>query len=145
MRSELVIAGVYGEYDEERIAGREVWTVGRSPYEGASRYYELHGLSFPCFPGREYTRSVCPALEADMTVPLGNSVCAMLMEAVYEGYTDIEILNCPLCASQEYIRERMDLAYCIAVARERFGSRVSWDVLDTEMKSRYGSLARGAS
>ena len=142
MRSKkLAVAGVYGMFDSAHAEGREIWTVGRNPCPKASRYYELHGKTFPEYGDRVYTRSICPELLADKTVPLGNTVCAMLMEAAYEGYTDVVIINCPLCSGTEYIRERMCLAYCIAVCRIKFNMVVAWEPLDTEAGKRYGTLA----
>ena len=50
-------------------------------------------------------------------LPLNNSVCVMLAEAYFEGYTDIEILGSPMIARDEYLRQRAALAMCIGYIR----------------------------
>lgn len=128
MRS-LVIAGVAGYLTDAEVKGREVWTVGRAPFIGASRYYEFHGLSFPSVEkNRVYCRDVLPEVRS-LPVPMTNSICLMLMEAFVEGYTDIEILRSPLTASFEYRTERMSLASCVMYCRCK-GRNVIWKELD---------------
>jgi hypothetical protein len=127
--SDLVIAGCAGHLTDGEVNGREVWTVGRSLYTGASRYYEFHGMSFPSAdPARVYTRDIMDSVRR-FPVPMTNSICLMLMEAFAEGYKNIEILRSPLTASFEYRTERMSLAACVMFCRGK-GARVIWKELD---------------
>lgn len=93
----------------------EVWTVGTHKIKNADRYYEFHGLSVS---GREMVRDVQSEVKvaADL-IPLNNSICVMLAEAYFEGYTDIEILGSPMIARDEYLRQRAALAMCIGYFR----------------------------
>lgn len=93
----------------------EVWTVGTHKIKNADRYYEFHGIDVP---GREMVRSVSSKVETCAELlPLNNSVCVMLAEAYFEGYTDIEILGSPMIARDEYLKQRAALAMCIGYFR----------------------------
>ena len=103
----------------------EVWTVGTHKIKNADRYYEFHGLNVP---GREMVRDVCEGVKkiADI-LPVNNSVCAMLMEAHYEGYSDITILGSPMIARDEYLKQRAALAMCIGYIRGAvFNTNIVW-------------------
>jgi len=93
----------------------DVWTVGTHKIANADRYYEFHGINVP---GREMVRNVSTQTElmAEL-IPLNNSVCIMLAEAYFEGYTDIEILGSPMTARDEYLKQRTALAMCIGYIR----------------------------
>ena len=93
----------------------EVWTVGTHKIKNADRYYEFHGLEVA---GREMVRDVCLGTKvAAGHLPLNNSICAMLVEAYYEDYKDIEILGSPMIAKDEYLKQRAALAMCIGYIR----------------------------
>lgn len=93
----------------------EVWTVGTHRIKNADRYYEFHGIDVP---GREMVRDVCLGTRiAAQHLPVNSSVCAMLIEAYYEDYKDIEILGSPMVARDEYLKQRAALAMCIGYIR----------------------------
>ena len=93
----------------------EVWTVGTHKIKNADRYYEFHGIDVP---GREMVRDVSTDTKLMGTLlPLNNSVCIMLAEAYFEGYTDIAILGSPMIARDEYLKQRAALAMCIGYIR----------------------------
>lgn len=105
----------------------EVWTVGTHKIKNADRYYEFHGIDVP---GREMVRDVSSEVKtcAEL-IPLNNSVSVMLVEAFFEGYTDIEILGSPMIARDEYLKQRAALAMCIGfcLGNSRDSIQISWD------------------
>ena len=109
------VKGKAGKDAKVDYPGCEVWTVGTHKIKNADRYYEFHGIDVP---GREMVRDVSTQtkLMAEL-LPLNNSVCVMLAEAYFEGYTDIEILGSPMIARDEYLRQRAALAMCIGYIR----------------------------
>ena len=113
----------------------EVWTVGTHKIKNADRYYEFHGINVP---GRTMVRDVSTAtkLMADL-VPLNNSVCVMLSEAVNEGYKDIQILGSPMIAKDEYIKQRAALAMCIGYFRGMTQENVFIEWADEPEKVNY--------
>jgi hypothetical protein len=103
----------------------EVWTVGTHKIKNADRYYEFHGIDVP---GRTMVRDVCEGVKKIAEVlPVNNSVCAMLMEAHFEGYSDIAILGSPMIARDEYLKQRAALAMCIGYIRGAvLNAKIEW-------------------
>ena len=105
----------------------EVWTVGTHKIKNADRYYEFHGIDVP---GREMVRSVSDDVKAvSSLLPVNNSISAMLLEAYFEGYRDIDILGCPMIARDEYLKQKPALAMCIGfcLGSSRDNIQISWD------------------
>lgn len=133
MRPRLIILGkgpVVGKDCLDARAdwpGCEVWTVGTHRIENADRYYEFHGLEFR---GRKMVREVDPRVDSMSGVlPINNSVSAMLLEAYFEGYTDITLAGCPMSIQAEYMEQKPALAMCIGWVRgscEEEGINVTW-------------------
>ena len=106
----------------------EVWTVGAHKIKNADRYYEFHGL--PLSEDRPVFRDVSNDVKAvSSLLPVNNSISAMLLEAYFEGYRDIEILGCPMIAKDEYQKQKPALAMCIGfcLGNSRDSIRISWD------------------
>jgi hypothetical protein len=106
----------------------EVWTVGTHRIENADRYYEFHGL--PISADRPVFRDVSDDVKAvSSLLPVNNSISAMLLEAYFEGYRDIEILGCPMIAKDEYQKQKPALAMCIGfcLGNSRDSFQISWD------------------
>ncbi len=106
----------------------EVWTVGTHKIKHADRYYEFHGL--PTSADRPVFRDVSNDVKAvSSLLPVNNSVSAMLLEAYFEGYKDIEILGCPMIARDEYQKQKPALAMCIGfcLGNSRDSIQISWD------------------
>ena len=107
--------------------GFDVWTVGTHRIENADRYYEFHGIGVAC---RKMTRTVSEKTrKASSFLPLNNSICIMLVEAFYEGYTDIQILGAHMLIKKEYIQQRPAVAECIGWVKGMSQGKVSvsWD------------------
>lgn len=103
--------------------GFEVWTVGTHRIENAGRYYEFHGLEFR---GHKMVHEVCPEVDRmSDELPINNSISAMLLEAYFEGYTDITLAGCPMSIQAEYIEQKPALAMCVGWLRAK-GTRVVW-------------------
>jgi hypothetical protein len=106
----------------------EVWTVGTHKIEHADRYYEFHGLAISS--DRPVFRDVSDDVKAvSSLLPVNNSASAMLLEAYFEGYRDIEILGCPMVAKHEYQEQKPALAMCIGfcLGNSRDNIQISWD------------------
>lgn len=106
----------------------EVWTVGTHKIKNADRYYEFHGLALST--DRPVFRDVSNDVKAvSSLLPVNNSISAMLLEAYFEGYKDIEILGCPMIARDEYLKQKPALAMCIGfcLGNSRDNIQISWD------------------
>lgn len=116
------VPGKAGVDAREDYPDCEVWTVGTHKIKHADRYYEFHGIEVP---GRQMVRDVRSEVKvASSLLPLNNSVSVMLIEAFFEGYTDIEILGCPMVARDEYTKQKPALAMCIGWVRGMSQDRV---------------------
>ena len=106
----------------------EVWTVGTHKIEHADRYYEFHGLTISA--DRSVFRDVSNDVKAvSSLLPVNNSISAMLLEAYFEGYRNIDILGCPMVARDEYLKQKPALAMCIGfcLGNSRDNIQISWD------------------
>lgn len=106
----------------------EVWTVGTHRIKNADRYYEFHGLKIS--PDGPVFRDVSNDVKAvSSLLPVNNSISAMLLEAYFEGYRDIELLGCPMIARDEYLKQKPALAMCIGfcLGNSRDSIQISWD------------------
>lgn len=106
----------------------EVWTVGTHKIKNADRYYEFHGLGTAT--DRPVLRDVSNDVKAiSSLLPVNNSISAMLLEAYFEGYRDIEILGCPMIAEDEYQKQKPALAMCIGfcLGNSRDSIQIAWD------------------
>lgn len=107
--------------EEVREKGWELWYLGVDIRDGADRYFELHGL-----PGRhaEATRKL-PEAVYEQGLPINNSICALLVYAWLEGYTDIKVKGSPMIAKREYVEQRPALAYTVGFLNG-YGIKVDW-------------------
>lgn len=122
------VKGKQGIDAREDFPDCEVWTVGTHKIKHADRYYEFHGLPIPT--DRHVFRDVSDDVKAvSSLLPVNNSVSAMLLEAYFEGYKDIEILGCPMIARDEYLKQKPALAMCIGfcLGNSRDSIQISWD------------------
>lgn len=122
------VQGKAGEDAKIDYPDCEVWTVGTHKIEHADRYYEFHGL--PASADRLVFRDVSNNVKAvSSLLPVNNSISAMLLEAYFEGYRDIEILGCPMIARDEYLKQKPALAMCIGFCLGNSGRniQISWD------------------
>lgn len=123
-RSKLIICGCGNDEiptAQVREDGHELWYLGVDRRDGADRYFELHGIE-----GRhpEATREL-PAAVYEQELPINNSICALLVYAWLQGYTDIKIKGSPMIAKREYIEQRPALAYVVGFLNGR-GIQVDW-------------------
>lgn len=123
-RSKLIICGCGNDElptDQVREEGYELWLLGVDRRDRADRYFELHGL-----PGRhpEATREL-PDEVYEQGLPINNSICALLVYAWLEGYTDIKIKGSPMICKSEYIEQRPALAYVVGFLNG-YGIKVDW-------------------
>ena len=87
--SKLIICGCGNDEiptDQVREEGYELWLLGVDRRDGADRYFELHGL--PGAHDEESTREL-PDVVYEQGLPINNSICALVVYAWLEGYTDI--------------------------------------------------------
>ena len=122
------VKGKAGEDAKVDYPDCEVWTVGTCKIKNADRYYEFHGL--PTSADRHVFRGVSDDVKAvSSLLPVNNSISAMLLEAYFEGYKDIEILGCPMIAKEEYQKQKPALAMCIGfcLGNSRDDIQISWD------------------
>lgn len=123
-RSKLIICGCGNDEiptEQVREDGHELWYLGVDRRDGADRYFELHGIE-----GRhpEATREL-PAAVYEQELPINNSICALLVYAWLEGYTDIKIKGSPMIARSEYVEQRPALAYITGYLNGQ-GIQVDW-------------------
>lgn len=124
MKNKLLITGsANDQYPVEQIRedGYELWMLGVDRRDGGDRYFELHGL-----PGRhaDATREL-PKEVYETGLPINNSICALLVYAWKEGYTEIKIIGSPMEAKSEYIEQRPALAYVVGYLNGK-GIKVDW-------------------
>lgn len=121
----LAIVGNARTVQPEELEGYEVWALGTGNYEKADRYYEFHGL--PCKePTFRMNNIPIDALHRE-GLPLMNSICIMLAEAIYSGwFYEIKLVGCPLRDKTEYIAQKPAVAFLVGLAKGK-GIRVSWE------------------
>ena len=120
----LIIMGLAGDPSPADYPDCEVWTVGRNHHNGASKYFELHGLDFYGHKMERPSKSVYDFAHT-FNLPINNTICYMLVLAHILGYTDIKIVGSPLIAKNEYIKERPAVAYLIGYM-SAFGAHIEW-------------------
>ncbi len=121
MPDTLAICGTSRLINPLELKGKEVWSVGRTSLVGANRYYEFHGL--PCREPR--FSSVQP--EAIEGLPMANSICYMLAQAIWEArFAKIELIATPLSTGPERLDQRPAVAFICGIAKAK-GIEVSWE------------------
>ena len=131
----LAICGTARPILSSEIDGMEVWTVGRSSFEGADRYYELHGL-----PSKVPTYRECDVPYGFMKehrLPASNSICYMIAQAILEDrFDEIHLLATPLTTSVERAHQRGAVLYLLGYAHGK-GIRVFWGDAPVDFNTLY--------
>ena len=122
--SKLIISGCANDEqptEQIREDGYELWLLGRDRRTGAERYFELHGIE--C----EHPEAIreLPAAVYEQGLPINNSICALLVYAWMEGYTDIKVKGSPMIASSEYVEQRPALGFVAGYLNGK-GIKVDW-------------------
>lgn len=93
--------------DQVREEGWELWYLGTEEREGGDRYYELHDI--PC--RHAGAIRTLPERVYEQGLPVNNSICALMVYAWLEGYTEIKVKGCAMIAKTEYIEQRPAVGY----------------------------------
>jgi len=110
---ELLIIGGAGEIVSLDGQTEEIWSLNACPVPFSDRVYEFHESKRKS-PDLYFWRNIPKDKILSLNLPLGNSICIMLCNAIVEcRFDSIQVLASPLIVGPEYTRERPALACCV--------------------------------
>jgi len=93
----------------------EIWSLAQNPVEFSDRLYGFHGEQNAT---HSWKRSMPNDAILNTGLPLGNTICIMLVNAIVEDrFSEIRILGSLLSVGPEYTKERPLLAVCVWYCR----------------------------
>jgi hypothetical protein len=123
---DLLIIGGAGEIVSLEGHSEEIWSLSVKPVPFSDRVYEFHE-PLRKKPGLYYWGNIPKADILSLGLPLGNSICIMLANAIVERrFSSIRVLASPLIVGPEYTKERPALACCVWYANNIAGIKTAW-------------------